>query len=401
MIPKVIKTEKQHQSTLRRIENIFDAKPGSQEADELELLVLLVEKYEDEEFPIDLPDPVTAIRFRMEQSNLQPKDLIPYIGSKGRVSEILNGRRELTLGMIRKLVNGLGIPAEVLLREPGANLDTSEWTKIGKRFPLNEMYKRGWFRGLVGSLQEAKEQIEDVLRKFVAPAGGSAKLVATHKRQKVRSGSAMDGPALIAWQIRVLSEASRQTLPIYQEGTVTAAFLSQVAKLSYFDNGPSLAKEFLQKSGIHFIVEKHLPKTYLDGAAMRVSDGSRLVALTLRHDRLDNFWFTLLHELAHVSLHLDTGDVDVIFDDLDKCSTDKVEKEADELAWESLIPAKSWGKATLLKHHSEDRVKSFAEQLRIHPAIPAGRIRHELDNHRLLGDLVGRGGVRRLFEPRS
>ena len=91
-----------------------------------ELLLLLVETYEEAAFPIDLPEPVAAIRFRMEQQELKPKDLVPYIGSKSKVSEVLNGRRPLSLTMIRKLVTGLGIPAEVLLREPGAKLETNK-----------------------------------------------------------------------------------------------------------------------------------------------------------------------------------------------------------------------------------------------------------------------------------
>jgi HTH-type transcriptional regulator / antitoxin HigA len=126
MTPKVIKTEKQYEAAMARVEVIFDAKPGTAKGDELELLLLLVEKYEEKAYPIGLPDPITAIRFRMEQQNLKPKDLVPYIGSKSKVSEILNGQRELSLTMIRKLVTGLGIPAEVLLQIPGTNLKSNE-----------------------------------------------------------------------------------------------------------------------------------------------------------------------------------------------------------------------------------------------------------------------------------
>ena len=117
MKPKVIKTATQYKETLARIERIFDAKPGTAKGDELELLLLLVETYEDKAYPIDLPDPITALRFRMEQEGLRPKDLVPYIGSKSKVSEVLSGRRPLSLAMIRKLVTGLRFPAEVALRE--------------------------------------------------------------------------------------------------------------------------------------------------------------------------------------------------------------------------------------------------------------------------------------------
>src|SRR5262245_59954139 len=118
MKPKVIKTEADYKSALARIEKIFDARPGTAKGDELELLLLLVENYEEKAYPIDPPDPIDALRFRMVQGGLTPKDLIPYLGSKSKVSEVLNGRRRLSLTMIRKLVNGLHLPAEVALRKP-------------------------------------------------------------------------------------------------------------------------------------------------------------------------------------------------------------------------------------------------------------------------------------------
>src|SRR5262249_13184290 len=117
MKPKIIKTEDEYQATLARIERIFDAKPGTAKGDELELLLLLVETYEDKSYPIDPPEPIAALRFRMEQAGLKPKDLIPYIGSKSKVSEVLNGKRPLSLAMIRNLVNGLHLPPEVALRK--------------------------------------------------------------------------------------------------------------------------------------------------------------------------------------------------------------------------------------------------------------------------------------------
>lgn len=122
MNAKVIKNDHDHRAALVRIESIFHAAPGTPEGDELELLSLLVERYEDEQFPVDLPDPIEAIRFRMEQQGLKAKDLVQYIGSASKVSEVLSGQRKLSLNMIRKLVVGLEIPAEVLLREPNGKI---------------------------------------------------------------------------------------------------------------------------------------------------------------------------------------------------------------------------------------------------------------------------------------
>ena len=119
MKAKVIKTKAEHEAALGRIEKLMDAAPATPQGDELDLLSLLVHDYEEKTFPIDKPDPVAAIRFRMEQQGLAPKDLVPLLGSRSRVSEVLSGRRGLSLKMIRALVAGLRIPAELLLGEPG------------------------------------------------------------------------------------------------------------------------------------------------------------------------------------------------------------------------------------------------------------------------------------------
>jgi HTH-type transcriptional regulator/antitoxin HigA len=260
------------------------------------------------------------------------------------------------------------------------------------------MFERGWFRGFVGNLKELKEQIEVVLGQFMELAGKSQAFLAFN-RQRVRDGGTADQPALSAWRIRVISEALRETLPTYHPGIITPTFMRKVVKLSYLDDGPTQARKFLNENGIHLVIERHLPKTYLDGAAIRLPDGSPLVALTLRHDRLDNFWFTLCHELAHVALHLDG--VDVIFDNLEEASEDVWEQEADAMASEALIPAKQWKAAKLTDDPSAVRVKAFAEKLRIHPAIPAGRVRYEAENYTILNDLIGNGCVRSMFEPET
>ncbi len=117
MATKLIKTRREYRSALQRVEELMDVRGGTAEGNELELLAALIEIYEAEHAPIPPPDPIAAIRFRMEQEDLRPRDLIPLLGSRSRVSEVLNGRRPLTLTMIRRLHRGLGIPADVLLGE--------------------------------------------------------------------------------------------------------------------------------------------------------------------------------------------------------------------------------------------------------------------------------------------
>lgn len=398
MKPKIIRTEADYEAALQRIDSLMDSDPAptSGEGEELELLSLLVERYEDEKYPMDLPTPVEAIRFRMEQQGLKNKDLIPFIGSPSKVSEVLSGQRSLSLTMIRNLAQGLGIPAEVLIGKAGAELDPNDPALQGHRFPIAEMVKRRWFAGFSGTVAEARAQAADLLTAFSAALGKDA-LQPAFNRQHVRSGSKTDPYALAAWRIHITSLALRQSLPAYKEGTVTATFLRELVRLSYLDRGPKLAEEFLTKNGVRFVMAAHLPKTFLDGAALRLPDGSPLVALTLRHDRLDNFWFTLCHELAHVALHLDRQDTEGFYDDLDETKRDRCEQEADEMAQESMIPKKLWQSSGLRQRATVAAVVKFADELRINPAIPAGRVRFERKNFALLNDLVGNGKVRPLF----
>ena len=113
---KPIKTKKDYQNALERLEKIFDAKKGSTEGDELEVLSILIEKYEDEHFPIGFPDPIEAIKFRMEQLGYNQTDLAKVVGLKSRASEILSKKRKLTLDMIRLIHDNLKIPTEVLIQ---------------------------------------------------------------------------------------------------------------------------------------------------------------------------------------------------------------------------------------------------------------------------------------------
>ena len=114
---KVIKTEQDYNQALKRLEIIFHAEIDSPEGDEAEVLSILIEKYEEKHYPIGMPDPIEAIKFKMEQMGMKQKDLAEIVGFTSRVSEILNRKRKLTLSMIRKLNTALHIPTEVLVQE--------------------------------------------------------------------------------------------------------------------------------------------------------------------------------------------------------------------------------------------------------------------------------------------
>lgn len=401
MISRLIKNDEDYKKALSRIEELMDAQPDSPEMDELELMTALVEMYEDRHYPICPPDPLEAIKFRMDQLGLTQQDMVPYIGTKSKVSEVLNGKRPLSLTMMRSLNKYLGISAEVLLNEPGARfpdgMQNLEWDK----FPVVEMAKRCW----VPNVKDPKENAEELMRKLIIQAGGVETVPFALFRQgkSARYNSKMDTYALTAWCIRVLALARENPLKNkYKKGSLKPSTLQEIARLSYFENGPLLAKEYLEKQGIYLIVVPHLPKTYLDGAAILMPDGTPVIGLTLRHDRIDNFWFCLLHELAHVAKHLTESDR-IIIDDLDLRrhdaeSEDKNEKEADEMTRDGLIPKKVWERNPIKGKVTAAKVYALAEQLKIHPAIIAGRVRYEQNNYKLLSKFVGRKQVRGLFE---
>jgi HTH-type transcriptional regulator/antitoxin HigA len=125
-----IKAQRDYRRVLKEIEGLMRAKRNTPQGDRLDVLVTLVEAWERKHFPLDLPDPVEAIRFQMEQSGLEPRDLVPFIGSRNRVHEVLNRKRPLTLKMIRRLHEGLGIPAESLIKagpDPGGVTALVAW----------------------------------------------------------------------------------------------------------------------------------------------------------------------------------------------------------------------------------------------------------------------------------
>ncbi len=394
---KVIKTETDYNVALSSIERLMEVDPdlGTAEADELELLTLLVQDFEAKRFPATVPDPITAIRFRMEQQGLSHRDLIPYIGSRSKVSEVLSGKRALSLAMIRSLHEHLGIPAKVLLQGREQGLTEEEDDLDWERFPIRELARRGW---VVAKAADARHRTKELMQRFFTPIGTPSLVAARYLRcDHIRSARNMDRYSLAAWSARVLILASQQACAEFKPGTINPRFMREVAQLSWSTKGPLLAQEFLGRHGIRLVVEAHLPRTFLDGAAMMSDSGNPVIGLTLRHDRIDNFWFSLMHELTHVLRHL-TGTSDAFFDDLDSSSRDDLkEREADDLASEVLIPEKEWGRSAAKSLRSPEAAEHLAKQLKIHPAIVAGRMRYEAKNYRILNQMIGLGHVRPLF----
>ncbi len=394
---KLIRTREEYEAALSEIDRLIDRDPapGTAEGDRLELLTVLARDYEARTLPRVTVDPVDAIQFRMEQEGLRQRDLVPYLGSKSKVSEVLARKRPLTLTMIRALHAGLGIPAEALLgRRDPALLEPAgfDW----ELFPLVEMARRYWIKA---SARELRSKGEELLRQFLAPLGKPETVLAMYRQTGyVRTGRHVDQYALVAWTARVVRCAEEIPTPVqYEPGSITLDVMREVARLSWSEQGPRLAQEFLAKKlGIPVIVEPHLPATHLDGAAIQ-GPGGPLIGLTVRHDRLDNFWYCLMHELVHVARHF-TTEIRRFYDDLDADPAhDAREQEADEVASDALIPSEVWAASPARSLHSVEAAQDLANTLQIHPAIVAGRIRYESRRFRVLSGLVGQGQVRTLF----
>lgn len=393
---KLIRTEEDHRQALARIDEIFDAEEGTRESDELEVLVELVKSYESKTVPVGFPDPISAIKFRMDQANLTQRDLIPYIGSRAKVSEVLSGKRDITMSMARALHEHLGIPADVLLKQPGAEFAPTLKGSDLSRFPWNEMIKREW----VSAYRNILDYLDEMFQELVEPAGGldiaTAALFRENSHRRINAKTNLY--ALTAWCWYVLGVANKSVPQVdFNPDVVDEAFMRQVARFSLAKDGPLQARNFLARHGIALVVEKHLPRTYLDGAALRLGDGPPVIGLTLRYDRIDNFWFTLMHELAHVRLHLETNEDNAFIDDLN-LEPNELERQADEGARDALIPPDLWESSPARENPSPMAVYNLSREAEVHMAIVAGRVRYENNNYRLLSQFVGKGEVGCQFE---
>jgi len=393
---KIIKNEKEYNSALKRLEELIDIDPESDTdlADELELLSLLVEKYEDEICTIGMPSPVEAIKFRMEQGNLSQKDLIPYFGTKSMVSEVLNGKRELTVKMIRALNTHLGIPAEVLLQESSVK-DLDSYTDIDfDKFPVKEMAELNMFEGF--DISNIITRSEEAIRYLIKKTGGQKYLesVLFRKSESTRMNVQTNSYALRGWCMAVLAKASRQQVKNnYESKKINSKFLQGLASLSILSNGPLQAKEYLANIGIRLVFMPHLKKTYLDGASFMVENENPVIGLTLRYNRVDSFWFTLFHEIAHIKNDLQNEGF--IADDMSlrgSSNDSDIEGEADKFAQLKLLPKFN---PEHQEQFTNEEIIEIAQEHNVHPAIVAGQIQYRKKNFKLFSNIVNKDKLNR------
>lgn len=399
---KPIKTPEQHAEALSRVDSLMSRSENLSEKqqDELEILSVLIETYEREIHAITPPTPLEAIRFRMMQMGYRQKDLAALVGGPSRASEILNEKRELTSEMMRRLRDEWGIPADSLLggraTEPAA---TAVPLPAGpapdpKRYPMKQMYDRQYFAGTSGDWKTDRRDQPSLLGRLFNSCFPQPTLA--YNRQGGGTKAKINPYALEAWRQRVIVRAEEEKqLPAWNREALDEGFLHWLVGLSCLAEGPRLARVALEEKGLAVIIEARLDETHLDGAALLTADGRPVIGLTLRHNRLDNFWFTLFHEIGHVLRHL-SPETPVLFDsEIDQKKTGKIELEADRFALDTLIPPDVWSEVRHLQY--ADEIRAAATKHRLGAALIAGRLRREANDYRKHPSLIGNRMARAAF----
>jgi HTH-type transcriptional regulator / antitoxin HigA len=402
---KILRTKSEHQAAVQEAERLIslDPAPKSAEGTRLELLALLIEDYERRSFDFGALDPVDVIEFKMAETGLRQKDLVPLLGSRSRVSEVLARKRPLTVQMIRALSSGLGISADALIGRDGAavepappSLDSIDWG----HFPYTEMEKRGWFGAAKVSGLTTEERLRSFLTQVMPQSAPATQLF----RRKFL-GEKLNQKAYystLAWSARVLirAQAVDSKLAKFDSSKLNLETLRDLGRLSWFNDGPRLAVEFLSKFGIVLIIEPRLSNAIFDGAAMMSERGIPVVGLTLRLDRVDYFWFTLMHEVAHVWKHLSSPQESFV-DRIESMNAiekaDAMEIEADKIARDSFVKRAVWERASARLAPTKQSIQELADSLHIHPGIVAGRIQFETGKYELFREFLGQGSIRKQF----
>lgn len=336
----------------------------------------------------------TRIAKRMSQ-----KDLANRLGMKEQQIQRYEQERYASASLTRlsEIASALEInfQMELSFEQEGINQNTNlavreiDLTK----FPIKAIKQRHWLDPEVLGLKDAKLDISAAFKTFISAAYENS--APALLRQGARMTSDYDENALLAWKARIVWKArsfAKRLSAIAKFDDLT--WLTSLKEFTLDEKGPAFAVEYLKTKGIFVTFEAHLPKTYLDGAALLVDGEVPTIALTLRYDRLDNFWFVLLHELGHIFRHRNLGLRRGFFDNDEVQATETLEKEADEFAKSILLPSELWLSSLVRFTQSEDQIVAFAKENRLSPAIVAGWIRRERADYSIFKELVGYGKVR-------
>lgn len=272
--------------------------------------------------------------------------------------------------------------------------------ELSRSETVREMSRRKWIQPAVTTLKNRVTERSNALFEFLVGQHAVAPSSAMFKGRRPSSKRGLlDDFATRVW-VGYLTQKSYEC-PIatkFQPASIDRHFLLSLAQLSTRTDGPARALEAVRELGICVILESGLPGMSVDGASFHVTGAPPVVALTARHDRLDNFWFTLFHELGHISLHLSEPSDNIFVDAEEDGGGDEIEAEAEANAFakDNLIPRDVWLRSDAYRSGNEASVMALARRQSIHPAIVAGRIRYERRDFRIFNDLIGRGQVREI-----
>lgn len=321
------------------------------------------------------------------------KDLAWRLGVKEQQVQRYEADRYSTISLknYRRIAILLGVRLEASIQDNPAfrGLDQviGNVSKADIRKILKHGRDNGWFSESDGEA-ELRQSIAENRIQF-----GSPSLLRTGLNVVDHSEDVL----LHAWRARVSTRAQR-VLPNLRLkfDPLEINWLPEFVRLSLYEDGPVRAQRLLKERGLILIVEPQIPGLAIDGAAY-LDNGTPVIGMTLRKDTLDNFWFTLLHELGHTILHYRSGLSVGFFDQIEASSVDEQEAEADTFASNMLIPEERWRRSTARISNSVTTIERFASEVGIHPAIVFGRIRKERNNYAIFSNKIGSKSVRKQF----
>ena len=331
-----------------------------------------------------------------KRAGLTQKQLAQKVGTSqsviSRLEDADYGGHSVT--MLQRIAKALGQKLDVSIVNgqvrSSAHIATEDkqldkFEKIIDLCPGNEMRKRDWLPSW-----ETVEELRCSLRCFLGP---NPKLAPG--RFRLSNQSEANAAALVCWLTKLEIEAERVHLPRFVSRRLKRE-LGELVHLSASNDGPVKAVEWLEERGVHCIFIRHFSKTYLDGGAMLLGDGRAAIGMTLRHDRLDSFWFTLLHEIAHVLLHRqELLSHPIVDEEIEKQSDEGHETEADTFARNAWVKPIAWRdfRAKTRNYPGLKDIEAFAGDLQVAPALVAGRLRYELNRWKHYTSFLKQGTV--------
>jgi HTH-type transcriptional regulator / antitoxin HigA len=264
-----------------------------------------------------------------------------------------------------------------------------------------EIFKRGWLK--MPTNAQASDQTARLrsLNEFLQTPNNCIPTVAQNRHAKSPTNSTiLSDIASKIWIERLVAQASATAQSVtYAPDALNDSFLHALVRLSILEDGPVRAVQALRNIGISVIIQPGLPLLSIDATAMHLASLGPVIGLTLRQDRLDNFWFTLLHELGHINRHLTGPSSNYFCDEMEdeRVELSELEHEADRYALTALIPKDAWEHSEVRREPTKTNVLKLALRLGINPAIVAGRYRFDNKNYAIFSDLIGTGQVRALF----